>query len=327
MYSIGIIMFHIGLGAYLVSLWQFVRYVLRGRELPALRGLRLATGGWVIHGVSIVLVSIGQGVLPWANSLQNISFWCWVMVGISVAVSYRFQVKVLGLFAMPFVIVLLFMAMTGQKSSSAYDEDIGRTLWAAVHVGLVFVAYASFAFAAILGFMYLLQSHFLKKKETGELYGKLPPLDLLDRLNFRALIIGVAFLTVGLLLGFTWLAALREKPEGLDPKIIAALVTWGVYGVLLLLRATCVVRGKKVAWLSIFGIAVVVLSFLLIPHSIPKEVRVEGPGRTQFLAARESPRSWHWSVSERTVGSLDSMGRIRVEGGHRNRGLREGVVK
>jgi ABC-type uncharacterized transport system permease subunit len=270
MYSAGIIIFHVSLVLYLVSLCQFVMYVLRGSDTLSLRGLRLAAGGLVIHGISIVLVSIGQGVLPWANSLQNISFWCWVVVGISVAVSYKFYVRVLGLFALPLVIVLLFTAMTGQKSSSGYGVAVGQTFWAAVHVGMVFAAYASFAFAAILGFMYLLQSRFLKKRETGELYGKLPPLDLLDRLNFRALMVGLAFLTLGLLLGFTWLGALRKKPESLDPKIIAALVTWGVYGVLLLMRTMCLVRGKKVAWLSILGIAVVVLSFLFIPHSIPK---------------------------------------------------------
>jgi len=284
MYKVGLIIFHVSLVTYLVSLWHFVLYVLRGRERVAARGLRLALCGLAIHGVSILVVALGQGMLPWANSLQNISFWCWVVVGISVAVSLKFRLNVLWLFVLPLAIILLFMAMTGQKSSSAYSENIGRTFWAAFHIGLVFVAYAAFAFAAITGFMYILQSHFLKKKETGELYGKLPPLDLLDRLNYRALLAGLLFLTVGLLLGFSWLAALREKPESLDPKIVAALVTWGAYAVLFLMRATSILRGKKVAWLSILGIGVIVASFLFVPHSIPKKLNLTTAERGELIS-------------------------------------------
>jgi ABC-type uncharacterized transport system permease subunit len=273
MYKAGLIIFHISLISYLLGLYHFVVYALRGGQRWAQRGLWLALCGLAVHGISIVIIAFGQGMLPWANSLQNISFWCWVLVGISVAVSFRFQVDVLWLFLLPLVIVLLFTAMTGQKSSSAYGGDIGMTFWSAFHIGLVFVAYAAFAFAGVTGFMYILQSHSLKKKESGELYGKLPPLDLLDRLNYRALLAGFAFLTVGLLLGFFWLAALPQQPGGRDAKIVAALVTWGAYAILFLLRATCLLRGKKVAWLSILGVGVIILSFLFIPHSIPRKLK------------------------------------------------------
>lgn len=289
MYKAGIVIFHLSLVAYLGSLWHFVMHVVRGKEHLADRGLGLALCGLAIHGISLVLVSMGQEMLPWANSLQNISFWCWAVMGISVAVSYKFGLKVLGVFVLPLVLVLLFMAMTGQKSSSGYGENVGRTFWAAVHVGLVFVAYASFAFAAVMGFMYILQSRFLKRKEPGELYGKLPPLDLLDRLNYRALTFGLLFLTVGLVLGFIWLAALPKKPDGLDPKVVGALFIWGAYAILFLVRATSVVRGKKVAWLSILGIAGIVLSFLFIPHSIPKGLKAQERPLLEALAPPEPP--------------------------------------
>jgi len=272
MYEAGIILFHSSLVAYVVSLWHFGMYVFRGAQRLASRGLFFSLVGLAIHGIAIVTVSVGQARPPWANSLQNISFWCWVVVAISVAVSYRFRLKVLGLFVMPLVLVLLFMAMVGQKSSSAYGEEVGRTFWAAVHVGLVFVAYASFAFAAVLGFIYILHSRFLKKKETGELSDKLPSLDLLDRLNYRALLAGLGFLTAGLLLGLLWLAALPKKPEGLDPKVTGSAVIWMAYAVLSAMRATGVLRGRKVAWLSVLGIAVIVLSFLFVPHLLPKGI-------------------------------------------------------
>jgi len=244
----------------------------------------LALCGLVIHGLSIVVISLGQGMVPWANSLQNISFWCWVVVAISLLVSYRLRLKVLGLFVLPLVVVLLFMAMTGRKSSSGYGEDVARTLLGAVHIGFVFVAYASFAFAAATSFMYILQSHFLKKKETGELYAKLPPLDLLDRLSYRALLVGLLFLSAGLLLGFYWLGALPKKPESVDPKIIWSLVVWAAYAVLFLMRATSLLRGKKVAWLNILGMAMIVLTFLFIPHALPKKLR--SAACTPFQAAR-----------------------------------------
>jgi ABC-type uncharacterized transport system permease subunit len=276
---------------YLISLWQYISYVLRGRPSAASRGLLLSLCGLIIHGISIVVISFGQGRLPWVNSLQNISFWCWAVVTISVAVSYRLRLRVLGLFVLPLVVVLLFLAMTGQKSSSGYVEEVGRPFWAAVHIGLIFVSYASFAFAAVLGFVYILHSHLLKRREAGEFWGKLPPLNLLDRLNYRALLVGLVFLTAGLVLGFAWLLSLPKKPESLDPKIIGALITWAAYGLLFLMRATSLVRGRKVAWLSIAGIALIVLSFLFIPHVIPEEL--EGQSRSSIQAARTTgTRVW-----------------------------------
>lgn len=288
MYRFGLILFHIGMVSYLVSLAHSIAYVLRGSEPAARRGFWIALGGLGLHGVSIVVISLGQEAVPWANSLQNISFWCWVVMGIAVAVSLKVRLRILWLFVLPLVIVLLFFAMTGQKSSSPYGETVGQTFWAVLHIGLVFVAYATFAFAAVIGFMYILQSHYLKKKEMGELYGKLPPLDILDRLNYGALLAGLVFLSIGLLLGFLWLASLPERPEGSDPKIVVALVTWGAYLAVILLRATSLVRGKKVAWLSIAGIAVIVASFLLVPHAIPKKLTNDDPGLFSQQAAQGS---------------------------------------
>lgn len=278
MYRLGLILFHLAVVSYLVSLAHSIAYVLRGSERAAQRGFWIALGGLGLHAVSIAVISIGQGAVPWTNSLQNISFWCWVVMAIAAVVSLRLRLRILWLFVLPLVIVLLLLAMTGQKSSSPYGESVGQTFWAVLHIGLIFVAYAMFAFAAVTGFMYILQSHYLKKKEMGELYGKLPPLDILDRLNYGALLAGLVFLSVGLLLGFLWLASLPERPEGSDPKVVAALVTWGAYLAVFLLRATSLLRGKKVAWLSIVGIAVIVASFLLVPHAIPKELTNDNPG-------------------------------------------------
>jgi ABC-type transport system involved in cytochrome c biogenesis permease subunit len=273
MYKAAIVVFHLSIAFYLAGLYYFLMYVFRKRSRLAMWGFRAMLCGLAIHGLSIGLIAAGQRVFPWANTLQNISFWSWVVVAISVALSHRPGLKVLGLFVLPLVVVLLLMAMTGQKSSSGYGEMVGRAFLGAVHVGLVFVAYASFAFAAVTGFMYILQNHFLKKKETGELYSNLPALDLLDKLSYRALGAGLAFLTVGLVLGFYWLAALPQKPEGFDPKVIGSLVIWAAYSVLLLMRATSFIRGRKMAWLSILGLVIIVLSFLFIPHSIPEKLQ------------------------------------------------------
>jgi ABC-type uncharacterized transport system permease subunit len=285
MYEAGIVIFHASLLVYLASLWHFAMYAVRGWQRLASRASLLSICGLAIHAVSIVLISLGQGTPPWLNSLQNISFWCWVMMGISVVVSYRFRLKALGLFVLPLALALLFIAMTGQKSPSFYGHHVGRSFWVALHIGLVFVGYASFAFAAVIGLMYILQSRYLKKGGAGELSGKLPPLDTLDRLNYLAMLAGLAFLTAGLIIGFFWLAFLPKKPLGFDPKILGSLGIWGAYAVLFAMRATSLVRGKKVAWLSILGMAVIVLSFLFIPHMIPKELsttRCPSPDRPRL---------------------------------------------
>ena len=119
------------------------------------------------------------------------------------------------------------------------------------------------SFAAALGFsllasvLYLVQENRLKAKhKVGDdswwaPLDWLPPLDTLERISESMLEFGFPCMTVGLVIGSV---LAQETPLGaayfLDPKIIAAFVSWAIYVLLLLIRRSAGLRGRKAAYLS-----------------------------------------------------------------------------
>ena len=70
-----------------------------------------------------------------------------------------------------------------------------------VHVMSVLFAYASFALACVLGLTYVLLFKEIKAKQLGFFYARLPSLQVLDKMNGRAITVGWIFLTVGVVVG------------------------------------------------------------------------------------------------------------------------------
>jgi ABC-type transport system involved in cytochrome c biogenesis permease subunit len=149
--------------------------------------------------------------------------------------------------------------------------------WFSVHVASLLFAYASFALAGVLGLVYVLQFKEIKKKHLGYFYTRLPSLQTLDVMNSRAVVIGWLLLTVGVTVGVIWAAQARvvapDDPNlqamaiG-DPKILVAILTWGVYSFAMLARRTLGWTGRRAAWLSALGFAIVLLNFLPISYFV-----------------------------------------------------------
>ena len=107
-----------------------------------------------------------------------------------------------------------------------------------------------------------MQDRLLKSKQFNVLYFKLPPLDSLDSLNQRSILLGFPFLTLGILTGALSAQLTLGSYLSWNPEQIWALVTWIFYFAVLLGRVTVGWRAKKAAYLTIVGFAGVILTFL-----------------------------------------------------------------
>ena len=126
---------------------------------------------------------------------------------------------------------------------------------------LLGVALFTLAFASAVG--YLVQEHLLKQKRLEGVFLRLPPLDALDRAEHRFLVAGFPLLTIGILTGTLWA---REVEAGGAAQIVRALfgyVSWGLFGLVLLLRAAAGWRGRRAAYGTIAGFGFTVLVLLL----------------------------------------------------------------
>src|SRR5207245_11520545 len=106
--------------------------------------------------------------------------------------------RVLGPLVPPVVVAL---GVSGTTAGPALQSTALHNVWIPVHVVLALLGIAAFVLNFAGSIMYLLQERQLKARRPGTFYYRLPSLETLDRLTFRALTLGFPFLTVGLILG------------------------------------------------------------------------------------------------------------------------------
>jgi len=86
----------------------------------------------------------------------------------------------------------------------------------------------------------------------------LPPLDTLERIAHATLLFGFPCMTLGLLVG----SLLAQESVGpayfFDPKVLLSFAMWVLYVVLLYIRRSAGLRGRRAAFLS-SGVFVVML--------------------------------------------------------------------
>lgn len=162
----------------------------------------------------------------------------------------------LAIFALPVTFFLVFVPSLGLERYTFPSEGV-RTSWLVAHISALLAAYAALGFSMLASVLYLVQERRLKSKMTARQdswwapLDWLPPLDTLERIAHATLLFGFPCMTVGLVIGSV---LVQETPLGaayfLDPKVIASFAMWVVYVLLLFLRHTAGLRGRKAAYLS-----------------------------------------------------------------------------
>ena len=134
-----------------------------------------------------------------------------------------------------------------------------------LHRTLSIIGFAAFAIAFGLGVMYLIQEKQVKSKKLGMMYFRMPSLESLDNLIYKAVAVGFPLFTLGFLTGAIWNIKMSEVSLfSLDLIAIWPLVVgWVLYGLVFFGRSRMGWRGKKIAQGSVIGFVTVMLSILL----------------------------------------------------------------
>ena len=172
----------------------------------------------------------------------------------------RFSIEGAGATIVGLATMLATLGFFAQNDVLNATERFGSLL--RLHIGLAFIGVTAFAFAAAISILYLLQARGLKRDPSSTLQRRLPPLVTVDKLAFRAILVGFPFYTAALLLG----AAFAISDEGNDISVSywMSLLSWGIYAFILQVRVSMGWRGRRIAQLTIFaliGILAVLLQY------------------------------------------------------------------
>lgn len=229
-------------------------------------GLILAVG-FTAHLLSTIHLAVRMKYLPLTNMQESLSFFSLAIVGSFIFFERKYKVTTLGSFVIPVALMMLVASSTLHVEARQLPPIL-QSNWFWVHALLAFASYACFTIAAGIAVMYLIQRYFLKTKQFGALFQKLPSLETMDEISYRCLSFGFPLLTVAIISGSIW----SEKAMGSywvwDRKQIWSMIIWCIYAALLHGRITIGWRGKRAAILSILGFIVVLFTFFAMKHSI-----------------------------------------------------------
>lgn len=222
---------------------------------------------------SMILVArtFESGHAPFSNLYESMVLFVWAMAIGYLIMEFRYKVKVVG----AVVMTLAFIAMFSAARLPYRFQNIEKlnpalqSIWLEIHVFTTFIGYAGFAIAFGLSIMYLIKNRTDEKGAKIALIDAFPASSILDELSYKCIMWGFPFLTIGIITGAYWANNAWGTYWSWDPKETWSLITWFIYAAYLHARSTRGWRGKRAAWLSIFGFLAVIFLYWGVSFILP----------------------------------------------------------
>jgi len=215
--------------------------------------------GLMVRWYESYLIAPDVGHIPLSNLYEVFILFCLITALMYLYYEQRYETKQLGGFVMLVVssAVGFILWYTFSRHANGIQPLVPalQSYWMKIHVPANFVGYGAFSLAAMVASAYLLS-------EKGVLTSRLPPLDVLDDLMYKAISVGFAFFTIATILGAVWAAEAWGGYWSWDAKETWALIVWLNYAAWLHLRLVKGLRGPMLAWWALIGLLVTTFAFL-----------------------------------------------------------------
>ena len=243
---------------------------------PRWRSICVHVGGlaFLFHFVSVVEMQAQEHSWVPVGVREGESLLGLVVAGLFFLVWWAYGTISLAVFALPVTFFIVFVPSLGYEHYVFPSSGV-KNSWLVAHISALLAAYAALGFSMLASVLYLVQERRIKSKLKPGMNSPwaplewLPPLDTLERIAHSTLLFGFPCMTVGLLIGFV---LVQETDLGAayfrDPKVVASFAMWAVYVLLIFLRSTKGLRGRKAAYLSgaVFLVMLAVWAANLLSH-------------------------------------------------------------
>jgi cytochrome c-type biogenesis protein CcsB len=215
--------------------------------------------GMLVRWYESYLMGADIGHIPISNLYEVFILFCLITALFHLYYEAKYQSLVLGSFVLwiiaAAVAFILWYSVTRDAHQIQPLVPALQSWWMKIHVPANFIGYGTFAIAAMLGIAYLL-------KTKNILADRLPSLELLDDVMYKAIAVGFAFFTIATILGALWAAEAWGGYWSWDPKETWALIVWLNYAAWLHMRLMKGLRGVVAAWWAVVGLFVTTFAFI-----------------------------------------------------------------
>jgi ABC-type uncharacterized transport system permease subunit len=265
------------LGLYAAALVAYAWHFTTRNQIAGRAATTILVFAALAHTFVIGMETMDAGQVPVAGKTSAISTFVWLLALAYLYTEMTTEERAMGVFILPLLVAL--QAIPGFQQGVKEPAAVLKGPLFGIHVSSLLFAYASFALACVIGITYVLLFKEIKAKHLGFFYARLPSLQVLDRMNQRVIVIGWAFLTLGLIVGALLVSqarttdALDPRVQAMslqDPKIFVALVCWAVYSFELFAARRIGWGGRRTAYLSAVGFAIVLLNFVPVSYFLTR---------------------------------------------------------
>jgi cytochrome c-type biogenesis protein CcsB len=215
--------------------------------------------GMLVRWYESYLLGTDIGHIPVSNLYEVFILFSMITALFYLYYEQHYATRQLG----PFVMLIISAAVgfllwyTVSREASAIQPLVPalQSWWMKIHVPANFIGYGTFALASMVSVAYLLKS-------KGKLVDRLPSLEVLDDIMYKAIAVGFAFFTIATILGALWAAEAWGGYWSWDPKETWALIVWLNYAAWLHMRLMKGLRGQVAAWWALIGLLVTTFAFL-----------------------------------------------------------------
>lgn len=215
---------------------------------------------FVLHTSAMVQRGFSLNRCPVNNLYEATLFLAWALVLAYLIVGLLPRLRFFGAFASPLLFVIgVFALMPSLDPPHGPKPEFSGWL-VSLHASLILLAYGAFGLGSVSSLMFLTQQHNLKFNKLRAVLSLLPPIQRLELVTSRLVLVGFILLTLGLFAG-----GHLPRPEGVpysqDVKIRWSALVWLLYLGLLLARWRFALSGRRFAWGIIGVFAFVLLTF------------------------------------------------------------------
>ncbi len=215
--------------------------------------------GLMVRWYESYLLGADIGHIPVSNLYEVFVLFCLITSLFLLFYEQKYETRAVSPFVMLVVSAAVGFLLWYMTSRDAHEIQplvpALQSWWMKIHVPANFIGYGTFALAAMVGVAYLL-------KAKGRLVDRLPPLEVLDDIMYKAIAVGFAFFTIAPIPGARWAAEAWGGYWSWDPKETWALIVWLNYAAWLHMRLMKGLRGQVAAWWAVGGLLVTTFAFL-----------------------------------------------------------------
>ncbi len=250
---------------YFAAMILYFIFFAMQRERPASIAAILQTVGFALHTAALIIRGIGAGRLPMTNQYEFATSFAWGLCLVCLIFVHRYQFRVLGTFATPVIFLIIGYAAMQSKDVRELMPAL-RSGWLGFHVSTAIIAYGAFGVSFAVSMIFLLRE---RMKDNDFLKKHVPQKEKLDMISYRAVSLGLLFLSFTIVTGAIWAERAWGTYWSWDPKETWSLVTWIIYAVYLHLRLRRGWKDRSAAIFAVIGFICVIFTYIGVNTFLP----------------------------------------------------------